>query len=166
MNNRRTQFAITVTALCVVSLAGMGFFSRAQAAAKSPMGTWKLNLQKSSFGSLAVPKFEQLVISSETVDSVQWNLKGIGPDGKSYISSYDGPIDGKDHPMHSSGGSTTVAYTRTVTGVSWVVKSKDGTVVETASSQLSPDGNTLTITGTTHSVKGPAKFISVFNRTQ
>lgn len=134
---------------------------------KTAVGTWKLDLKKSSYQNMPAPKFEQLVILTDDQNSTKWSLKGIGADGKSYISSYDGPIDGKDHPMMSSESGSAVAYTRVASGgLQWTVKDKSGAVIETGSGELSPDGNTLTLKGTTRGPSGRSEFTSVFLRSQ
>lgn len=138
----------------------------ALAADHSAVGTWKLNLQKSSFGAQPAPKFEQLVVTTDTSDAIQWNIKGVMADGKSYIMSYDGPVDGAAHHMMSSMGGDTAAYTRTPSGMNWVVKDKDGKIMERASSQLSTDGNTLTIIGVDDTSTGKNKFLAIYNREQ
>jgi hypothetical protein len=132
----------------------------------SAVGTWKLNLQKSSFGSQPAPKFEQLVVATDAPDALKWNMKGVTSDGKSYMMSFDGPVDGDAHHMMSSMGEDNVAYTRTPSGVNWVVKDKDGKIMERASSQLSADGNTLTIIGVSEDSTGKNKFLAIYNREQ
>ena len=145
--------------------AGIGFAKDAHAG-QSAVGTWKLNVHKSSFGDMTAPKFEQLAIMTDEPNAVKWSLKGITADGKSYIASYDGPVDGQDHHMMSNEAASTVAYTRTGSTLQWVTKDKSGTVIETASGMLSPDGKTLTLKGTVQGPKGASNFVSVFDRVQ
>jgi hypothetical protein len=163
---RKRPFAIVTTGICLLTMTALTASAWEEGSAKSSVGTWKLNVSKSSFGNMPAPKFEQLVVTSDTPESLKWNLKGVGADGKSYISSYDGPTDGKAHHMMSSEGSSTVAYTRTASGMSWVVKDKNGSVIETGSGQLSADGNTLTLTGAVQGPKAKSAFVSVFSRAQ
>jgi hypothetical protein len=115
---------------------------------------------------MPAPKFEQLVITADEPDALKWNIKSISAEGKSHISSYDGPIDGKDHPMQDSSGPQKIAYTRTSTGVQWVIKDSQGRVVETGNGMVSPDGKTLTIRGTVQQPKERGNFVSVFTRAQ
>jgi hypothetical protein len=46
------------------------------------------------------------------------------------------------------------------------VKDKNGSIIETGSGQLSPDGVTLTLSGAMQGLKGKSAFVSVFNRVQ
>ncbi len=160
--SRRT-FAILITGICLLTITAVNAGAWAD---MSPVGTWKLDVAKSSYGNMPAPKFELLAVTVHTPESLKWSLKGVGADGKSYISSYDGPTDGKFHPMMSSQGSNTIAYTRTVSGMSWIVKDKNGSIIETGSGQLSPDGNTLTLSGAMQGPKGKSAFVSVFARAQ
>ena len=161
MTNRMVKAALMM--ICLVSLAT----ATVKPASRPAVGTWKLNVQKSSYGSMPAPKFEQLVVTTDKADALKWSLKGIGADGKSYISSYDGPIDGKDHAMmDSAAAGSTIAYTRNASGVQWVIRDKSGAVMETGASDLSADGKTLTLRGTTQGPNGKESFVSVFERIQ
>ena len=133
-------------------------------AGPSTVGTWKLDAAKSSFGSMPAPKAEMLVVANDSLDAIRWNMMSGSATGTTYFSSYDGPIDGQQHPMHGSAGSTMIAYTRSGPGLEWVVKDKSGNVIETASRSLSPDGKIMTIKGTTKSANGDVAFVSVFDK--
>jgi hypothetical protein len=137
------------------------------ATGKSAIGTWKLDAAKSSFGSMSAPKFEQLVVATDSSSSLKWTMNGASSDGKTYTSSFDGPTDGKEHSFMSSQGGSKIAYTRIAGGgVKWTVKGKNGAVIETGSSHLSADGDTLTLKGTTQGPSGKSDFVSVFTKVQ
>lgn len=160
------KFAVLMPVLVLVALAAVNAAARVEGSAKSSVGTWKLDISKSSFQNMPAPKFEQLVIMADTPELLKWSLKGVLADGKSYFSSYDGPTDGKEHPMMSNEAASTIAYQRTANAVNWVIKDKSGAVMETAAGQLSPDGNTLTVTGVTTGPQGKGRFTSIFTRAQ
>lgn len=143
--------------------ASLSAFARVQASSTSAVGTWRLDAAKSSYGNLPTPKFEQLVITIDEPSALKWNIKGIAADGKTFIESYDGPIDGKNHRLVTSTGGT-IAYTRVGNGVQWVIKDGNGGVLENASGQISPDGKTLTIKGEMQGSNGKMNFVSVYNR--
>lgn len=163
MRFRKTYF-VTV-GLCLLMSASLSAFARVQASGMSAVGTWRLDAAKSSYGNLPTPKFEQLVITIDEPTALKWNIKGIAADGKTFIESYDGPIDGKDHRLVTSTGGT-IAYTRVGNGMQWVIKDSNGGVLENASGQISPDGKTLTIKGTMQGSNGKVNFVSVYNRVQ
>jgi hypothetical protein len=159
---RRRIFAILMMALCLTLTA----VDAVAASSRTAVGTWTLDVAKSSYEAIAAPKYEKLVVMTDKTDAVKWLLTGASSDGKTYVSSYDGPIDGKDRPYGNSQVGNTIAYTRAGSGVSWVVKNKGGAVIETGTSQLSVDGNLLTLKGTIQQPSGKANFVSVFERVQ
>ena len=108
------------------------------------------------------------MVATDAPNALKWTMTGAQVDGKTYTDSYDGPIDGKHHPLTGMMPGSTIAYTRAANGdVSWTVNDKTGAVVETASGHLSKDGNTLTLKGTVKDPSGKkANFVSVFTRTQ
>jgi hypothetical protein len=160
------KFAVLMAGLLVLVLTAVNAAGRVEVSAKSSVGTWKLDISKSSYQNMAAPKFEQLVVTVDTPQSLKWSLKGVEADGKSYFSSYDGPTDGKDHRLISNEAASAIAYTRTANSLNWVIKDKSGAVIETAGGQLSPDGNTLILKGITEGPKGKSSFVSVFTRAQ
>jgi hypothetical protein len=155
---------ILVAGLCLLTLAVV---DASAASGRSAVGTWKLNVAQSSYGKTPAPKVELLVVAVDKPDALQWKLTGASADGKTYFSSYDGAVDSKFHPMVSSEAGGTVAYTRTPDGgVKWIVKDKNGNVIETGASQLSPNGDTLTLKGAVQGPNGKENFVSVFQRAQ
>jgi len=161
--NRKIRAIVLLSMLLM--LCALSVFARSSG--KSAVGTWKLDTSKSSYSNLPAPKFEQLVITADEPKALKWTLNGASTDGKTFNSSYDGPIDSQYHPVVSSQGNDTVAYTRTPDGgVQWTVKDNSGTVIEAGSSQLSADGNTLTLKGTLSGPNGKGNFVSVFTKMQ
>jgi len=159
---RKIRFAMLVGA-AVATFAGMMVWA-AERSIQSAVGTWQLDVSKSSSGTMPVPSFEKLVITTDDGDTYKWSLIGAEGHGVTFSKSYDGPIDGNDHPMTSSESGSVIAYTRTASGgLRWVVKDSGGTVIETASRWVSPDGKTMTVKGTAN-FSGGAAFISVFDK--
>lgn len=156
-------FRSLMIGMCLVALATL---EASAATSRSAVGTWKLNVSRSSYGNMPGPKYEKLVVTTDQPDAVKWLLTGATGDGKTFVSMYNGPIDGKGRPYGNSQVGNSIAYTRTAAGLDWVVKNKSGGVVETGSGLLSPDGSTLTLKGTTQGPSGNANFVSVFERVQ
>ncbi len=155
---------ILIAGLCMLMLAAV---DASAASSRSAVGSWKLNVAQSSYGKMPAPKAEVLVIAVDKPDALQWKLTGASADGKTYFSYYNGAVDSQYHPMGSSESGDTVAYLRTYYGdVKWTVKYKNGKVIETGASQLSANGDTLTLKGTVEGANGKENFVSVFERTQ
>lgn len=147
---------LTIFAIAAVAVTG-----------KSAVGSWNLEVSKSSFTNMAAPKAERLIVTADEPNLLKWRLIGASADGKTYTSAYDGPIDGAEHVLTSSEAGAMIAYSRTADGgVTWTMKDQHGQVIETGSSHLSADGSILTLRGTTQGPKGKSNFVSVFTRAQ
>jgi len=158
--NFRTAFFVGLWLLIAAALT-------AYASDRSAVGTWKLDTSKSSYGTLPRPTFEQLVITTDSSGALAWKLTGAMHDGKTFNVSFDGPIDGKYHPIAGNEAGHEIAYTRIPGGgMNWSVRTRNGFVFETGSSHLSADGNTLTRTGTVQTPEGKSEFVSVYTRVQ
>jgi hypothetical protein len=156
-----------LTASVVASLLALCVVAFAASPGNSAVGTWKLDTSKSSYGTMPAPKFEQLVVTTDSSDALAWKLTGAMADGKTFTVSFDGPIDGQYHPIVGSQDDHEIAYTRIPGGgMKWTVRTKSGYIFETGSSHLAADGNTLTRTGTVQTREGKNEFISVFTRAQ
>jgi hypothetical protein len=160
MRGRNTAILTTLCLLILATVDGVA------ATGRSAVGTWKLDVAKSSYGTMPAPKFEKLVVMTDKPDTVKWLMTGASGDGKSYVASYDGPVDGNARPFGNSDVGNTIAYSRTASGLQWVVKDKSGAVIETGASQLSADGNTLILRGMTQGPNGMTNYDSVFERVQ
>jgi hypothetical protein len=160
--NRKICLAMLI-GTSIALFAGMTV-SAVERSSQSAVGTWQLDVTKSSNGKMPAATFEQLVITIDDGNTYKWSLIGTEGHGVTFSKSYDGPIDGQDHPMTSGESGNLIAYTRTLSGIlRWVAKDKDGAVIETASRWLAPDGKIMTIKGTAK-FSGGAAFISVFDK--
>jgi hypothetical protein len=135
---RRT--AISTFAACVFATA---FSPAAFAEAISDLGTWKLNIAKSSVSHGAMPKSNTLTIKRAWgTNHVTAVSKGIDADGNptqsNLIIMHNGKVQtpNGDNFSHKHVGYSTEEYTR------W----RDGKAVQTGSTTRSSDGKTLTLT--------------------
>jgi len=158
----RRIFAIVITALSLTFLT----VTAGAATGKSAVGSWKLDLGKSSYEKMAAPAGEKLVVMTDKPDAIKWLLTGATSDGKTYVSMYEGPVDGQAHPYGNNAVGNTISYMRSPSGLEWTVKDKNGAVIEMGVGQVSADGNTLTIKGSTVTPNGKGNFVSVFDRVQ
>jgi hypothetical protein len=139
-------------------------FAADENSSNSAVGNWILNPTKSHFQNMPAPKLERLRILKDDQKAFSWTMSGFDVDGKAFHELYDGPIDGSFHSIVGAANDANVAYTRSNSGISWVIKDKSGAIVETGSAKVSPDGRTLTRTGTLKTPQGEANFTSVYDR--
>lgn len=126
----------TWLALTLVCLAAPLF-----AQGPSAVGTWKLNLKKSTFGKMPAPKSETLTITQDDDKGIKWHTKRVGADGKVISESFAGAYDGKAQPVKGSDQLATAAFSKAADGIHIAWKMKDGTTMNSVSTM---DGNTLT----------------------
>ncbi len=126
------------------------------------VGTWKLNVQKSDFGSMPAPKSARIVITSDTRQLLKYTVTEVGPDGKVKTESFSGAMDGKPYPVKGEPG-VTMAYTPRENGIVEIAgQSPHGAFKETGI--MADDHNTLTIKGEASGPQGTATWTEVYER--
>ena len=85
-------FRSLMIGMCLVALATL---EASAATSRSAVGTWKLNVSRSSYGNMPGPKYEKLVVTTDQPDAVKWLLTGATGDGKTFVSMYNGPSTAK-----------------------------------------------------------------------
>ena len=150
---------MTIKVMCVAA-AALSFGISAFAADPS-VGTWKLNLEKSTYSPDPPPMSSTIVIETSGDKGVKVNVETINAKGAKIKISYSATYDGKEYPFNQSGpGSAanqtvafkqidpqTVARTNYVDGNPagkelWVV-SKDGKVRTVTQTGTTPDGKPI-----------------------
>jgi len=124
------------------------------------VGTWELNLAKSTFSPDPPPRRQTLTFRKA---GPQWTalLQGVDALGKPINPDLDNlaiTFDGKDHPTANVDYDTT-AWKRSSGNKYEVIRKKAGKIVLTSTNEISSDGKTMTIT--TKGVKANGQ--SVFN---
>jgi hypothetical protein len=113
--------------------------------AQSELGTWKLNLTKSTLGPGPTPKSSSVTFSGAG-QGVKAVIEGIGPDGAKVQWQYTANFDGKPYPVTGNPDGDMVVIKRvnaTTVESSYTLKGKP-TIVNTR--VISADGKTLTVT--------------------
>jgi hypothetical protein len=112
----------------------------------SNLGTWKLNLAKSTFAPGTAPKSAVFtnVVAGAGITSTS---DSVAADGTARHSEYTMVYDGKDHPLtgNSTNGDVAAATRIDAKTVKFTYK-KDGKVTVTTTNVASSDGKTYTIT--------------------
>jgi hypothetical protein len=151
--------AAVVSIFAIASLA-----TTAWAQKDAALGSWKLNVAKSTIRSMPAPRsatvtFEQ---SGKGVKSVQ---DVVAADGKKSTVSYTAEYNGKDYPMAGSANADTVALKYAGGNTVQRVDKKGGKIVTTWSRTISGDGKTMTATQKGTSADGkPVDNTWVFDR--
>ena len=134
--------------LAIVSATGAAI---AVAAAPDPViGTWQLNVSKSTFTPGPAPKSETRTYS-QSGQSITLAIKRVGADGKEMTSQTTYQLDGKDYPWTGDPSVDSLSVKQVDSNTIKFAQKKAGKVVSTGSRTVSKDGQTLTlkIKGTT-----------------
>lgn len=139
--------------LCIVpALASVGLAQN-----ESRVGTWELNLAKSTFSPGLPPQRQTLTFRAAgpqwtaLIQGIDASGKPINPDVNNLLITFDG----RDHSTPTIDFETT-AWKRVDANQYLVVRKKGGKVVQTSTNILSNDGRTMTITTTGHNAPGQA----------
>jgi hypothetical protein len=128
------------------------------------LGTWKLNVAKSTFPGGRGPrsqtvKFEKAGRGTAVTSDV------VGPDGRITRSSYTAFYDGKRHPILGVASADSVSFKRID---AWTVERTDtkaGRFMATVTRVLSKDGKVLTVTTKAFDAQGRAIVgVTVYDR--
>jgi hypothetical protein len=143
MRIRMTLVYLLRATACVLAVwAGSVVFAQT---APSEVGTWKVNLAKSTYSPGPPPKSAVLKIEAVgegrkvTQDAVQ-------PDGSAGHYQFTANYDGKDNPMIGNPNADTAALTRINATTVQTIWKKGGKVTNTLTSVVSADGKTRTTT--------------------
>jgi len=133
-------------------------------AADAVVGTWKLNVAKSTFSPGPAPK-SQTRVYSETALGMTVAVKTTAADGKESSTTLTFKEDGKAYPGSGSPDFDMVAVTRVDALSVHSTQMKAGATVSTAVRAVSKDGKTLTFAQKgTHADGAKYDNVSVYDR--
>jgi hypothetical protein len=112
-------------------------------AADAVVGTWKLNVAKSTFSPGPAPK-SQTRVYSESAQGITVAVKTTAADGKESSTTLTFKEDGKAYPISGNPDFDTVSVTRVDAFTTHSTQMKAGATVGTAIRTVSKDGKTLT----------------------
>ena len=81
--------------VAALTLASVTATAQTNASKGSSVGTWKLDVAKSSFGSDPAPKAVTLNILKDTPEANSWRVDVVDEKGQSMSYSWSGPQDGR-----------------------------------------------------------------------
>jgi hypothetical protein len=133
-------------------------------AADAVVGTWKLNLAKSTFSPGPAPK-SQTRIYSESAQGTTVIVKTTAADGKDSSTTLTYKEDGKPYPASGSPDFDMVSVTRVDASTTRSSQMKAGATVGTAVRTVSKDGKTLTFAQKlTHANGAKYDDVSMYDR--
>jgi hypothetical protein len=133
-------------------------------AADAVVGTWKLNLAKSTFSPGPAPK-SQTRVYSESAQGTTVMVKTTTADGKDSSTTLTYKEDGKSYPASGTPDFDMVSVTRVDAFVTHSTQMKAGATVGTAVRTVSKDGKTLTFAQKiTHADGVKFNDVSVYDR--
>jgi hypothetical protein len=133
-------------------------------AADAVVGTWKLNVAKSTFSPGPAPK-SQTRVYSESAQGMTVIVKTTAADGKESSTTLTFKEDGKPYPMSGNPDVDMVSLTRVDAFTVHSTQTKAGATVGTAVRTVSKDGKTLTFAQKgTRANGGKFDDVSVYDR--
>jgi hypothetical protein len=133
-------------------------------AADPAIGTWKLNLAKSTFSPGPAPK-SQTRSYVESAQGMTLTVKTTAADGKESTATLTFRDDGKPYPVSGNPDFDMVSVTRVDALTVHSTQTKAGAAVGTGVRTVSKDGKTLTFAQKgTHAGGGKFDDVSVYDR--
>jgi hypothetical protein len=119
------------------------------------IGTWKTNLEKSTYSPGPKPTSPTTIKLESSADGMKSTFDGMTGEGKPFHTEAVGAFDGKDNPVKGARlPNTTVAYKRIDARTYEAATKIDGKPTTTARVSVSTDGKTMTATVTGKNAEG------------
>jgi hypothetical protein len=145
--------------VAVLSLVASGLLAQSN----PQVGTWKLNVAKSKFGSAPAPKSQTQTVEAQG-NGAKYSVEGVAADGSRIAYSFTTNYDGKDSPISGAGfpnGADTIAVKRVDANTDTATWKKAGKVVGTNRIVVSKDGKVRTFTAKGTDEQGQATSATV-----
>ena len=128
------------------------------------VGTWELNLRKSSWGALPPPKSATVNILRYDQNGMQWTAQETDEHGNSIALEWQGALNGLPQPATGTDAGVTYAFQQTDEGILEVVTFPDGSRI-TSLGTISAGGKTLTMRRhMTSPVRGVLDWTEVYDK--
>jgi len=126
-----------------------------EASSNPELGTWQLNLAKSTFRPGPAPTRETRTYESAG-DGVKFTQRGVAADGRQTLVEFTARYDGKSYPLTGSPSVDSVAFTLVDGHRVDAVETKDGKKIFDIQRVISADGRTMTVTSKGTTLQGRA----------
>ena len=110
------------------------------------LGTWKLNLEKSTFKPGPAPRSAIRTYEAVPDGGINFTQKGESAEGRSNVAEFTARYDGKDYPLTGSPSVNSISITIIDRYSADAIEKKDGKPALTIHRVISQDGKTMTIT--------------------
>jgi hypothetical protein len=156
---RRVAISILAASALAAALPQAGF-----AQADPLLGTWKLNLARSTYAPDTAPRSLTVTFQGAGANMTA-TADNVDAAGKATRTVFMRIYDGMPHPTTGFPDYDSSAYTRVDANTVIYTRMKAGKLVEAGSQVLSPDGRTNTIAGRGVDAAGrPVNSVSVFEK--
>ncbi len=119
------------------------------------LGTWQLNVAKSTFSPGPAPKSDtRTYAATEQGTAMTW--KNVGADGKEIVAKSTFKVDGKDYPLTGFANFDSISLKQVDDLTVHSTQKKGGKVVGTTTRTVSKDGKVLTLKSKGTSATGAA----------
>jgi len=142
---------LIATMMCLATIAT----ARAQDRPEPWVGTWKVDLERSTYSPGPKPS-QPAVVTMEMMPggAIKTTIDTTDPTGQPAHTETIGMFDGKQNPVTGAAPNTTTAYTRLDERTFQAEGKVNGTPTLTTRVTISADGNTLTATQTGKNAQG------------
>src|SRR5215813_596879 len=140
---------VAFLAVCLFATSSLSSFAQTD----PHIGTWKLNLAKSKYSPGPPPK-SQTATFEAAGQGVKVTAKITDAEGKTVDFQFTANYDGKDYPVTGNPDVDATALKRIDANTVEFTRKKAGKVVATATSVISKDGKTRTLTEKGVNAKG------------
>jgi hypothetical protein len=129
------------------------------------VGTWTLNLSKSTYSPGPAPKSQTLKIEAWGDDGLKYVAEGVAADDKPTRGEFEAKFDGKDYEFKGNPDGDTLAYKVIDPNTLEATLKLKGTQTLTANVVVSADGKTRTVTQTGKNAQGKdVNIVSVYDK--
>ena len=146
--NRRTLTTMAMLGLTVLfatALPQIGF-GQSNPFYNSLIGTWKLDLAKSTYSPGPPPRSATLTFQAEGQGGLRVTIETVDAQGNTTKGGGALPNDGNFHPVAGNPDFDAQADKAANDSTGWIIRTKAGKIVQTLIGVVSADGKTLTIT--------------------
>lgn len=144
----RAEWTRRTLGIALAAVSAVAFSAAAGAQAPDPLvGTWKLDVAKSTYKPGPAPKSATVVIEAAG-KGLKIAVDAVGGDGKPMKWGYTNARDGKETPVTGNPAYDTVSVNQTSPTEGTITYKKGGKTIATTKTMVSKDGKTMTVTTT------------------